>query len=129
MHPEAAPALGNPDEGPHKAVEFGAHGRELVDHNDESGQRSAGRSTAAVVVDVVGSGFSKKSLPVAKFSFERLERPLGEMVVKIGDEACDMWKLCASVKRRPALVVDQHKDQFVGAVVRRKAQDQAAEKL
>ena len=86
MDPEAAPALGDPDERRQEPRKVRREGGELVDHDDEARQRSV-PGGGAIGVQIVGAGGSEQPLATPELSLQADQRPFGEPVVEVGDDA------------------------------------------
>ena len=111
---EAATALGDADERRQERRQLGGEGGELVDHDDQPGQRRP-TGHGPVLGEVGGAGRPQDPLPPADLGLQADERPLGEPVVEVGDHADGVGQVGAGVERRPALVVDEHERQVVRA--------------
>ncbi len=66
-----------------------------------------------VRIDVVDAGSPQQPLAAAQLGFEADQRPLGEAVVEVGDDAHRVRQVGAGVERRPALVVDEDEREVV----------------
>ena len=60
---------------------------------------------------------AQRALPVLELGLEAAERPLGEVLVEIGDHADGVRQRGALVERAAALEVDEHEREVVGVVV------------
>ncbi|TPW14089.1 MAG: hypothetical protein FD127_1627 [Acidimicrobiaceae bacterium] len=90
MHTQAAPALGDADEGVEEAGVLHGKCRELVDHHDQARQhrRAAGEPRGG---EVGGAVLAHGSLTKGQFGTQAAQRPIGERAVEIGDRADHMW--------------------------------------
>ena len=127
VHPEAATALGDPDERRQETRNVLRHRRKLVDHDHEAGERRA--ITGPVLAEVGGASRSEESLATRQFRVETHQGALGEAAVEVGHHPDGVRQGAAPVERGAALVVDQHELQMGGRHAGGEADDHRAQQL
>ena len=79
-----------------------------------SGARRVLGPADRVVLDVLGAGLGQDVLAPLQLRAQRLQGPLDQVGVEVGDHADGVRQLDAVLERRAALVVDQHERHRVG---------------
>src|SRR4051812_44599399 len=82
-----------------------------------------------VVVDILGAGPQQYLLAPPQLGGERLQGPLGQVSVQVGDQADRVRQRRAALERRAALVVDQYERHLVRAVHQGQRGDQGLQQL
>ena len=86
-------------------------------------------SMGPVVLDVLGPDRAEQCSRRLQLGAERLQRPLGEVGVEVGDHADGVRQVDAVLERRAALVVDQHERHRVRPVADRERGDDRLQQL
>ncbi len=127
VHPEAATALGDPDERRQETRNVLRHRRKLVDHDHEAGERRA--ITGPVLAEVGGSSRAEETLATRQLRVEAHQGALGEAAVEVGHHPNGVRQGAAPVERGATLVVDQHELQVDGRHASGEADDHRAQQL
>ena len=125
---EAAAALGDADERRQERRQLRGQGGELVDHDHEARQRRSAR-LGPVGGEIGRADLPQQLLAPPHLGVQAAQRPLGQAVVEIGHHADGVRQLGAGVERRPALVIDEHEREVVGAVARRQRHHERPQQL
>ena len=115
---EGPAALGDVHQPGHEIGQVPAHGRELVDDDDQPRQRrrSPPVDEELVGLDVLGAGRGEDVLAPGQLGRQRYQRPLDLVRVQVGDHADGVRQPRALGERAAALVVDEHERHLVGPV-------------
>ena len=127
VHPEAATALGDPDERRQETRDVLRHRRELVDHDHQAGQRRA--TTGPVLAEVGGTDGTEELFATRQLRLEAHQGALGETPVEVGHHPDGVRQRAAPVERGAALVVDQHELQMGGRHAGGEADDHRAQQF
>ena len=112
--PEAPAALGDAHQRAYELGQLGGKGGELVDHDEQAGQRrGAGGREGEVGGQVRGARGPQRPLPVAQLGLEAAQRPLAEVLVEVGHQPDGVRQPGALVEGGAALVVDEHEGEVV----------------
>jgi hypothetical protein len=132
MDAQGAPPLGDVDQPAHEVRELTGQGGELVDDDGQpgdGGERGPPHPELEVVGQVLGAGRGQQLLPAPELGTERLERPLDQVRVEIGDHAHRVRQVDAVLERGAALVVDEHEVHLVGPVGHGQGRDEGLQQL
>ena len=128
VHAEAATALGDADKGVEELGLLGGHGRELVDHHEQSGERGVGGDR--VQIDEVGRAVgAQHTLSAAELGVQAAQHAIAEVCIEIGDHPDDVGQSAQPVERRTTLVVDEHDREVRRADVHRQADHERAQQF
>ena len=114
VHTEAAASLRDADERTEEVGQLGRERGELVDHHHQPGQGLAVRELP-VGGQVADTDLAQQRSRRRSSALEAPQRPLGELVVEVGDDADDVGQVGAGVEGAPALVVDEEEGQVLRA--------------
>jgi hypothetical protein len=116
MNTEASAPLGNTYEGVQKVGEFRGERGELIDHNQQAGQRLPRRLDGTKGCDVLGADRSEPVLAVSQLGLQAVQGPSSQRLIEVGDESGYVRQPATAVERGTALVVDQNEGAVIGVV-------------
>jgi hypothetical protein len=127
VHAQAAAALGDVDDARDEVRDLVRQRRKLVDH-DQQARRSFGRA-AFEIGEVLRIGGAQELLASLQLGVQRLQRPLREVRVEVGDQPDRVRQAYAVLEGGAALVVDEHERHRVRPVGHRERGHQALQEL
>ena len=128
MHAKAPTALGNVDQGRHERRQFLGQGGELIDRNQQAGQRLP-LTAGQVGIEIRLPRSAQTLLAVPQFGLEAGQRPRRQVSIEIGHQTDGVRQVGADVEGAPSFVVDQYKREVVGIVRCRQGGDHRAQQL
>ncbi len=106
MNTEAAPALGDGDEGVEELGELRRQRGELVDDDDEARQRLT-RGDPAISGEVTRRGVTQDRFAAPQLRIQAGQDAPREAVVEVGDDPGHVRKIAHGIERASSLVVDE----------------------